>query len=232
MNGSVAASDESAPFSTVDTPLMPLEDTFGPFNAINWDNPTQAFNTADPSAYTPSSRSLSWDAGSTSHGLQEPSFETNMPPLQDESLFTENFDWSNMDTEFTSYNIQLVTPATSVDTRSMGAFSRNPSISLEHPPSAELPTLSPGAQGNVMLYSPYSQNDCSADEGYEDFVSEVSKPSTDFALFDQPNHTLGHAANGHMFQDLSNVGSSTWSGRGTELAHQLEVSDLMQVDEE
>ena len=232
INGSIAASEESAPFSAIETPFMALEDTFGPFNAVNWGDASNGLATADPSPYTPSSQRLSWDAGSMSNGTAEPSFETSMAPMEDDSLFTENFDWSNMNTDFTSYNIQLVTPATSIDTRSMDAFSRNPSISLEHPSSNELPSLSPGAQGNLMLYSPFSQNDGSVDEGFEDVVSEVGKPSNDFALFDQPNHSLGNTGNEHMFQDLSTVVPFAWSGRGTDFAQQLGVSDLMQVDEE
>ena len=233
VNGSVAISDESGSLSAVNSPFMDLEHQFGTFNAINWENPTNNdFNTTDPSAYTPNSHRLSWDGEPMSNGSLEPSFETHVPPLEDESLFTQNFDWSNLDTNFTSYNIQLVTPATSIDTRSMDAFSRNPSISLDQPPSSELPSLSPGAQGNVMLYSPFSQNDSSIDEGYGDYASEVGKPSNDFALFDQPNHNVGNAASGNMFQDLSSVVPSAWSGRGTDLAQQLGVNDLMQVDEE
>lgn len=233
INGSIAASEESDPFSTIETPFMALEDKFGPFNAMNWDESiSHGLTTVDPSPYTPSSHDLSWDAGSMSHGMTEPSFETSVPPFEDNSLFTENFDWSNINPDFTSYNNQLITPATSIDRHSLDAFSRNPSISLEHPPCSELQSLSPGAQGNVMLYSPYSQNDSSIDEGFEDFASEVGKPSNDFALFDQTNHSLGNTTNGHMFQDLSTVVPSAWSGRGTDLAQQLGVNDLMQVDEE
>lgn len=231
VNGSVAASDESAPFSTVETPFMNLEDSFGPFNPnINWNEPQNGGFTANPSPYTPESHRLSWDAGSMGNAATGPSFEASVPPVEDSSLFTDNYDWSNLNTDFTSYNIQLVTPAASVDTHSMDTFSRNPSISIEKPAMDEPPSLSPGAQGNVMLYSPYSQNDCPVDEGFEDF-----KPSSDFTLFDncQPNPGLGNGGHGHMFQDLSTSGiPSAWSGRGTEFAQQLGVSDLMQVDEE
>lgn len=154
--------------------------------------------------------------------------------MEENSLFTQNFDWSNMNNDFTSYNIQLVTPATSIDTGSMDAYSRNPSISLEQPaPSGEMPSLSPGAQGNLMLYSPYSQTDGPVDEGYEDFVAD-GKPAADFALFDGSGHNsnMGNTANGQMFQDLASFGPTGWSGRGTELAHQLGMQDMMQVDEE
>ena len=236
VNGSVAASDESAPFSTVGTPFMSLEDTFGPFNPnINWNEPHNSAMTANPSPYTPESHHLSWDEGSMSNAPTDPSFETSVPSVEDSSLFTDNFDWSNLNTDFTSYNIQMVTPAASIDTQSIDAFSRNPSISIEKPAMDELPSLSPGAQGNVMLYSPYSQNDCPVDEGFEDFVGDVVKPSNDFTLFEncQPSPALGNAGNGHMFQDLTTSAMpSAWSGRGTEFAQQMGVSDLMQVDEE
>ena len=84
-----------------------------------------------------------------------------------------------------------------------------------------------------MLYSPYSQNEGPVDEGYEDFVSD-GKPSNDFALFDGPGQvrTMGSADHGQMFQDLASFAPTAWSGRGTELAQQLGMQDMMQVDEE
>lgn len=236
VSGSVAASDESAPFSSVETPFMSLEDTFGPFNAnINWNEPHNSAMTANPSPYTPESHQLSWDEASMSNAPTGPSFETSVPPVEDSSLFTDNYDWSNLNTDFTSYNIQLVTPAASIDTQSIDPFSRNPSISMEKPVMDELPSLSPCAQGNVMLYSPYSQNDCPVDEGFEDFVGDVVKPPNDFTLFEncQPTPGLGNGGNEHMFQPLSaSAIPCAWSGRGTEFAQQMGVSDLMQVDEE
>ncbi|KAG6999310.1 zinc finger transcription factor ace1 [Physcia stellaris] len=232
VNGSIAASDDYGTLSSMDTPFMATDDIFPPFDPnIRWDDSYSGLTPAGGSSYSSSSHQQSWDAGSTANAPAPGSFETSM---EENPLFTENFDWSNINTDFTSYNIQLVTPATSIDTRSMDAYSRNPSISLEQPaPSGEMPSLSPGAQGNLMLYSPYSQNDGPVDEGYEDFVAD-GKPATDFALFDGSGHTsnMGSAANGQMFQDLASFGPTGWSGRGTELAHQLGMQDIMQVDEE
>ena len=84
-----------------------------------------------------------------------------------------------------------------------------------------------------MLYSPYSQNEGPVDEGYEDFVSD-GKPATDFPLFDGSGHApnLSSTDNGQMFQDLASFAPTAWSGRGTELAQQLGMQDIMQVDEE
>lgn len=230
VNGSVAASEDFGGLSAIDTPFMNAENIFPPFDPnIRWDDSYNGLTPPAQSPYTPSSHRLSWDAGSVAHPPATGTFETSM---EDNPLFTENFDWSNMNTDFTSYNIQLITPATSIDTRSMDAYSRNPSISLEQPPTltGERPSLSPGAQGNIMLYSPYSQNEGPVDEGYEDFVSDA-KPS-DFALFDGSSHDTSLGSNGQMFQDLASFAPTSWSGRGTELAQQLGMQDMMQVDEE
>ena len=232
VNGSTDASEEYGALSTIDTPFMSTDDIFPPFDpSIRWDDSYAGLTPAAESSYGSTSHRESWDAGSGTNAPAPGSFETSM---EDNPLFTENFDWSNINNDFTSYNIQLVTPATSFETRSMDAYSRNPSISLEQPPaSSEMPSLSPGAQGNIMLYSPYSQNEGPVDEGYDDFVAD-GKPSADFALFDGPTHHshISSTNNGQMFQDLSSFGPTAWSGRGTELAQQLGMQDIMQVDEE
>ena len=230
VNGSIAASDDFGPLSAIDAPFMNNENIFPPFDpSIRWDDSFSGITPAGQAPYTPSSHRQSWDAGSMANASAPESFETSM---EENPLFTENFDWSNMDTNFSSYNIQLITPATSIDTHSMDAYSRNPSISLEQPPppSGEMPSLSPGAQGNIMLYSPYSQNEGPVDEGYEDFVAD-GKPN-DFPLFEGHAANAGGSENGQLFQDLSSFGPSAWSGRGTELAQQLGMQDMMQVDEE
>lgn len=207
---------------------MNTDEVFPPFDPnLRWDDSFSGLAPTGESSYSSGSHRQPWDAGSTVNAPAPGAFEN---PMDDNPIFTENFDWSNINSEFTSYNIQLVTPATSIDNRSMDAYSRNPSISLDQPPpSAEMPSLSPGAQGNIMLYSPYSQNDGPVDEGYEDFVSD-GKPSTDFALFDGSGHA--GTGSGQMFQDLTSFSPTAWSGQGTELAQQLGMQEIMQVDEE
>lgn len=164
------------------------------------------------------------------------SFESSLTPLDQDPLFTENFDWSNINTntDFTSLNIQLVTPASSVETRPLDAFGCNQPIPLDQTTGEQVPSLSPGAQGNVMLYSPYSQNEGSVDEGYEDFSTDAGKPHGDFPLFDSAHASSSVTSNGNqcMFQDLSTFVPNVWSGRGTELARQLGMNNLMDVDEE
>lgn len=233
VSGSVAASEESASVSNIETPLMTVDETFGPFDTnFAWDEPFHGLPLTGPSAYTPSSHRQSWDAAMTNAPTIPSSFETSLVPHEQDPSFSENFDWSNMNSDFTSYNIQLITPACSVESKPLDAFSRNPSISLDQPPSDHVPSLSPGAHGNVMLYSPYSNNDAANDEGYDDFDS--GKPATDFALFDGSHTTssMNNTGNEHMFQDLDSMVPTAWSGRGTDLAHQLGINDLMQVDDE
>ncbi|MCJ1449835.1 copper-binding transcription factor [Mycoblastus sanguinarius] len=229
VNGSIDPSEGSGRHSAMESPFLGMNDTFAPFDPnFAWaDSHNQL--TPQTSYNTPSSHHLSLDSGSAPNAPTLPaSYEEMDPPL-----FGGSFDWSNMNHDlhdFTSMNIQLVTPASSIGDRSLDAYSRNPSISLEQPKN---PNLSPGAQGNEMLYSPYSQNDVT-DEGYDDFTTNAGKPSTDFALFDtsRPTSSLGTSGTMDMFQPLSSYPATSWSGRGTELAQHLGMNDLMPMDEE
>ncbi len=241
MDGSAIGSEDSTPHSAIETPFMGMDDTFCPFDpTFAWNESWNGLAPAGASDYTPDSHRLSWDGSMTNAPTLPSSFETSLTPSGQDPIFTANFDWSNLgtdnteNTDYTSMNIQLITPASSIDTRSMDAFSRNPSISLEEPLDGKVPSLSPGAQGNVMLYSPYSQNENTTDEGYGDFVTDAGKPATDFPLFGDSHNasSLSSADNEQMFQDLATFVPSPWSGRGTELAQQLGMNELMQVDEE
>ncbi|KAL8809356.1 MAG: hypothetical protein Q9200_003477 [Gallowayella weberi] len=232
---SVNDSEESLSHSALNTPLMDLDDRFAPFDVnFPWHEGYNGFNPTNPSPYTPSSHRLSMDTGSMTHAPTIPSsFENSLTPHEQDHLFTDNFDWSNIDTnnDFASFNIQLATPASSVEMRPLSAFTRNPSICVNQTASGEIPSLSPGAQGNVMLYSPYSQTEGPVDEAFEDFAADAGKPSGDFPLFDTSS-SMASNGNQCMFQDLSSLGPSVWSGRGTQLAQQLGMNNFMEVDEE
>ena len=158
---------------------------FGPFGVdLGFEAFHATLGSSDPNAYAPVPNEISPFANTN----EPPSnFDTAYIPedLSDEVL--EQFDWanSNMNNDMTSFNMQMMTPAQSTESHLNPSFSRNPSISLTDPLVTSFPHLSPGGQGNVMLYSPNSQNNMSADEGFEDFV-EVGRPASDFALFDGP----------------------------------------------
>lgn len=236
-SGSAAASDESNPRSVNGTPFMGLEETLGQMDPpFPWNGSYDAFNLAQQPGHTTVNLQLPWDATSVTEApIVPPLFESSLALQDQDPLFGENFDWSNMNTDFASYNYQLITPACSVETKPFDAFSRNHSISVEQRPDDQVSSLSPGAQGNVMLYSPYSNDDISNDEGYDEFASDAGKPACDFALFDGPSQAtsiIGGMGDGQMFQDLACIGPSPWPGRGTVLSQELGMNDFMQTDEE
>jgi uncharacterized C2H2 Zn-finger protein len=237
VDGSVAATEDSAnylisgiPFTRRDVnhrpldPYFSLDDTYADLASPGRSD--HLFNTDQSS----------WDEIPVTNAQTSPSaFEASLTLQDPDILFSENFDWSNLNSDFTSYNMQLITPASSVDTRPRDSFSRNPSFSQEKLPDFQVTSLSPGAQ-DVMLYSPYSNDDGSKDEGYDDFISETGNPESDFALFDCSSRPAASYMctldKRNMFQDLATLVPSAWSGRGTDLAQQLGINELMQIDDD
>ena len=226
LHSSTMSPDVSAPFSS---DMATFADTFGPIDPTFQWNDVNDFGSSNVTEYTSSSHRQSWDSAMANPSVPPSAFE-NPLSTDEESLFGPSFDWSNMDHDFTSLNIQLITPATSVEQRPLDGFSRDPSVCRD---SVQPPSLSPGGHGDTMLYSPYSMqsNDGPIDEGYAEYPGEVAgKPMQDFALF-APD-AVPSATNGAMFEDLSNFSIPGWSGRGQELAQQLGMTaDLMQMDD-
>lgn len=236
VDGSIAATENSTPNSSMGMPFMTADESYRPLDPIfNLDDPYASLASAGRSENLLNTHRFSWDEAPPTNAPTVPSsFETSLTLHDQEILFSDNFDWSNMNTDFTSYNMQLITPATSVSTRPRDEFSRNPSFSQDKISDFQVPSLSPGAL-DVMLYSPYSNNDGPRDEGYDDFVSDTGKPDNDFPLFDGPTRPASYTSSidkGHMFQDLATIVPSAWSGRGTDLAQQLGINELMQLDDE
>ena len=221
VNGSVASSDESIPQSTSESGWM--DHTFAPL--------TPDFTYGQIQEFPPVSlQHQPWDEPSMSLSNIPPQFDATSPPLNFDPLFTDNFDWSNLNDD-SSFNLQLFTPANSVDNLSGDAYSRNPSVSLEHPTSGQIPSLSPGAQGSVMLYSPFSNNDSAIDEGYEDFSVDLRKPGTDFALFGESKASSAGTA-GMMFQELGSL-QTAWPVPVADFGHQFGLhEDTMQAEDE
>jgi len=218
---------------------MGYHDTFGPFDPnFSWIGSNNEFGSGELTDYSGSSHRPSWDASMTNQSAPLSSFEPSLNPQDEEPIFGDTFDWSNMgnvDPDMTAMNIQLFTPATSIDAHPFKAYSRNPSISHDEQACGQVPSLSPGALGDAMLYTPYSMhsNDISGDEGYAEYP-EVLKPGHDFPLFDSSNaaSSLNSTSNEGMFQDLSTFNVPTgWSGRGTDLAQQFGMDDMMPIDE-
>ena len=225
-SGNGSPGDRSSHVSNIESPYLGVNEPMTPYeSAASW---SDSYNRLTPQSYAPNSHRLSMDSLTTAPSAPS-SYEM-------EPLFGGTFDWNNLSVnssnlDLTSMNIQLdTTSPLSMETRPLNAYGRNPSISVEEPLGATNLKLSPGAQGNQMLYSPYHNE--VVDEGYEDFATNAGKPAADFALFDsRPSSSLG----GSLFSDLPSLPafqSTTWSGRGTDLAQQLGMNDMMQLDEE
>ena len=217
--------DQSSHLSSLESPYLGVNEPTTPYEpTFSWGD---SFNRLTPQSYTPSSHRLSMDS-LTNAPTAPSSYEM-------EPLFGGTYDWSNLDLsssdlDLTAMNIQLdTTSPLSIENRPFHDYSHNPSISIAEPQGTKNPNLSPGAQGNQMLYSPYHNE--SVDEGYGDFTTNAGKPAADFALFDsRPCSSLG----GSLFSDLPSLPPfqpTTWSGRGTDLAQQLGMNEMMQLDE-
>ena len=223
-----------SPTSFPNNSLLGNSEAFSPFNPeFSWQD-LDNFSSENHSAYTSTSHRADWNPTSESERpLALTSFEPSLTPQDEEPIFGTNFDWSNMD--YTSLNIQLNTPATSVETRPCDLSSRNNSISCNPRTNASILSLSPGAQADAMLYTPYTtnSNDIGVDETYGEFTHDIQKPIHDFSLFGGSNATssLSSLGNEGMFQELTSFMPSTWSSRGMDFAQQLGL-DTMQIDQE
>ncbi|OAX80634.1 hypothetical protein ACJ72_05026 [Emergomyces africanus] len=178
---------------------------------------------SDPNDYVPSldmhvpsvtsSANTPGGLGSLGSGLID---ETPFDPTHTTPDF--DFDFDTLDNEYTVMNMQLLTPARSVEVHGLNSFSRNPSPTC---PELKQQTfnninhnISPAGQGNLMLYSPNSQQqernldldldldlDMDMDEGFHDGYNnninnqmhlDMGKPSTDFTLFESPIDTTSN----------------------------------------
>ena len=233
VGGSVVASDFSGSYLNTNdnfTDFLPINE---PLNIPAWGDSVNPFgneNVDDLLSTFPQPL-----GGFNPSMGQQASVNATYSPQEEEPIFGNNFDWSNMDpsaNNFTmfSFQPQLMTPAASAESRVFDSFSRNPSVTFEEFPKIETKPLSPGAQADAMLYSPYSGHE--NDETFGDYPVERRKPQQDFALFGDSNvgSSVPSTASESMFQDLNTFNmASGWSGRGTELERQFAYN--MQMEE-
>ena len=229
VGGSVVASDFSGSYlNNNDNNFADFLSINEPFTVPAWGDSANPFGTenVDELLSTLQQPLEGFDPSMGRQTLQAP-IDTTYNPEDEDPLFGDNFDWSNMDpstNNFTMMNLQpqLMTPAASAESRVFDTFSRNPSVTFEGYPKVDPKPLSPGAQGDAMLYSPYSVHD--HDETFGDYPVEPHKPQHDFALFGDSNvgSSAPSTASESMFQDLSSFNvSSGWSGRGADIERQF-----------
>ncbi|KAI9713305.1 MAG: hypothetical protein M1812_006664 [Candelaria pacifica] len=237
MNGSVSPSDAIAPYPTNSLLNENSNGYGGHFGTsrthFDFNDYNGTFGSDELTEYSPISdfqrHSFDGNSNGLSHAPAVPTFENSLTPEEPE-LTLDNVDWSSMNHDLPAYNAQLYTPAHSVDAGAFGTYSRNQSMQIEQPASTQIPNLSPGAQGNLMLYTPHSQNDLVADEGFEDFIGDSGKPSGDFSLFSGGESSMVSTVNEGMFPDIApyenHMPPEGWSQQGGDLLTQFEFGDL------
>lgn len=236
-----------------DFPLFGEAPNFGDFSPfpppLDFNTFHQGLQASDPNEYVPAldMRLPSLDSNATTHeALQSAPSETSPfdPPEATPNL---DFDWDNMDNDYTAMNMQLLTPET-VEAHALKSFSRNPSICMPSPAIAEqkISNLSPAGQGNLMLYSPNSHG---LDEGfYDQHDHHLGKGAGDFTLFDSPMGAadnqpqqmnasmmgLGMGATNSMFPPLNSESQQQYSLPDSSERIDpmtMDVDDYMRMDE-
>ncbi|GAD97236.1 C2H2 type zinc finger domain protein [Paecilomyces variotii No. 5] len=152
--------------------------------------------------------------GTATDSMGAPGIFDASPLTSTDSSINFDIDWSNisgnMDGEYTTMNMQLLTPDGSVEAHAMNSFSRNPSIcnaSPLAPQECKISSLSPGGQGNLMLYSPYSNH---VDAAFPDLYTcgWGDKPVNDFTLYENGGRAGGNFAGAARPSDLHTVQES------------------------
>ena len=130
------------------------------------------------------------------------SYDSNSftPPVEEDSMFGANFDWSNTNLDYNSFNAQILTPAL---THEPAFASRLPSVTRS-PPSA---CMSSHGQADAMLYSPMSNNHHDFQtEGYSE-LTQGFQPMHDFNLY-STNSSATISQGVDMFGELPNYEKS------------------------
>ncbi|KZF23847.1 hypothetical protein L228DRAFT_238362 [Xylona heveae TC161] len=155
----------------------------------------------------------------------DPTFTPEIP-----ENFNDNFNLSSGDADLINYNAQLLTPSYSAEHQLLHSFPSGVMLPVHANQMGQASMLSSGVQPDLMLYSPCSANDLSADEGFDEFTGEYGKPIADFSLYgDAGESSQTMARNTPMFQDWSLLGNQQAQTMTTDPT-QWGV-DTMQLDE-
>ncbi|KAF3481958.1 zinc finger transcription factor [Arthroderma uncinatum] len=126
-------------------------------------------------------------ASSTPAGNYSAGFHAQSPPELVGGNIDLDFQFDMAENEYTSMNVQLLSPAQSIEAQAMKSHSGPETLCLPVPAMEKNPNISPAGHGNVMLYSPASyDNDEGFDDGFECMDMEMCKQAGDFTLFGSP----------------------------------------------
>lgn len=181
--GSHAFSAPTPDFSDAQSINEGMDDNrFGFTELSNMDYLQQATNFGE--IFGPASNDFNFAGSSFDYteagpsNFHPPSYDSNAvtPPVEQDSIFGNNFDWGNATIDFNSFNAQIPTPAL---THEPAFTSRLPSVT-QSPPSA---CISPHGQADAMLFSPIINNHHYVhDEGYSG-LTQGFPPLQDFSLY-------------------------------------------------
>ncbi|KAK2857299.1 hypothetical protein FQN49_004843 [Arthroderma sp. PD_2] len=144
-------------------------------------------------------------ASSTPAGNHATTFHAPSPPDFTGSNIDLDFQFDVTENEYTSMNVQLLSPAQSIEAQAMKSHSEPESLCLPVPAMDKNSNISPAGHGNVMLYSPTSyDNDEGFDDGFECMNLDMGKQAGDFTLFGSPEDNM--AASGMIGNS-----SESWS---------------------
>lgn len=184
---------------------MPTVGDFSPFSRpLDFGLFEAALQASDPNEYVPTLDMNVPSIDSSVTTARGPLASGVIDASPREANLNFELNWDTMDNEFTAMNVQLLTPAQSVEAHTYDSFSRNHSICFPSPPvqDQKIPSLSPGGQGNLMLYSPQSHT---VDEGFHDIYDSV-KPMSDFTLFESPMNSHRHHSRGRTGSSSGSFG--------------------------
>jgi len=212
---------------SISTPVTPSDNSpFGnSYNDFDFNAPTMNFNYGTPAISTENlanhyRRGSDTTAGSamtwsSSHSPNQPlppnSFEEAITP--EESEFNPNMDMNSLNINFDYGSTTFQQPTPALSTSNVGGFadlSFNQPINTDLSANNAIPHLSPGAQGDMTLFSPPMAS-MQIDEGFGDdnFSSDnfVPPQGQDFMLFESGSNTTSWAnttTGAQLFPELNN----------------------------
>ncbi|EFR02164.1 zinc finger transcription factor ace1 [Nannizzia gypsea CBS 118893] len=143
---------------------------------------------------------------STPAGNLATGFHAQSPPDLIGSNADLDFHFDVTENEYTSMNLQLLSPAQSVEAQAMNCLSEPENLSLPLPALDKNSSISPAGHGNVMLYSPASyESDEGFDDGFDYMKMDMGKQTSDFTLFS------GSEGNNMCSTGLDSNDSEGWS---------------------
>ncbi|EGD85790.2 hypothetical protein H112_06713 [Trichophyton rubrum D6] len=160
---------------------------------------------ADPSDTLPQLDTNLPSASSTPAGNFAAGFQAQSPLDLVGSNADLDFHFDVTENEYTSMNLQLLSPAQSIEAQAMNCLPEPENLCLPLPALDKNSSISPAGHGNVMLYSPASyESDEGFDDGFDCMKMDIGKQTGDFTLF-------SGFENNNMCSGLGGNESESWN---------------------